>query len=461
VTPEDEEPRDLYLGRLVDGRYRVTRCIGAGGMGSVYEASQEAMGRRVALKVLHVQLAKSADVLRRFRNEARASATLGHPAIAKAYDFGRTEDGAPFIAMELLEGRNLGEVLEAEGPLSFERAVAIADQIAGALGAAHSASVVHRDVKPENVMILDGPPPDRVKVLDFGISKFADGQTSVATRTGTFLGSPSYMAPEQIHDASRADARTDIYALGAVIYAMLTGRPMFSHSSLPMLIIAITNNAPEPLASLRPDTPAALLELVEHLTHKDPEKRPQTMAEVRAAIAALGPLDATAPRRAPSPLAAANPSVATQPTELAQGPVELPVSRRPVFALAALAGGAALAAAAAYLAFGSPQPATDAAPERAPQVVEAPPETTPEESSPPADPPTDVDPAPAPVATPEVEETPTAVAPPPLPRPATRPPRRTPTARPTPSVEAEAPPPPAPAPPPPTEIDGVPIDDSY
>ncbi len=327
----DDEARDLYLGRVVDGRYRVTRCLGAGGMGSVYEAEHLEMERKVALKILHAQLAKDPGVVRRFRNEARASATLGHPGIAQAFDFGRTDDGAPFIAMELLRGPDLGEVIEDEGPMPFERAVAITDQIADALGAAHDAGIVHRDVKPENVLLLAG---DVVKVLDFGISKLTDGQSSVATRTGTFLGSPSYMSPEQVKDASRADARTDIYALGAVLYAMLSGRPMFSHSSLPMLIVAITNDPPPPLESLRADTPASLVALIERMTDKDAAARPQTMAAVREELAALGPLDGSAPTRPPP---------RPEPVTDAAPVDELPVSRPPIVAIAAVAGAIVLA----------------------------------------------------------------------------------------------------------------------
>ncbi|MGE0784083.1 MAG: protein kinase [Sandaracinaceae bacterium] len=329
MSDDADEARDLYLGRLIDGRYRVERCLGAGGMGSVYEAEQVGMGRKVALKILHVQLAKDPNVLRRFKNEARASATLGHPNIAQAFDFGRTEDGAPFIAMELLRGRNLAEVIAEEGALAFDRAIAITDRIADALDAAHAAGIVHRDVKPENVLLLDG---DAVKVLDFGISKFNDGTSSVATRTGTFLGSPTYMAPEQVKDASRADARTDVYALGAVLYAMLTGRPMFSESSLPMLIIAITHDPPPPIASLRPDVSPALAALVARLTDKLPDRRPQTMADVRAELASIGEVG----EGAPPIVARAEPL----PREVAESRVELPTSRRPallgLFAVAAV-----------------------------------------------------------------------------------------------------------------------------
>lgn len=452
MIEDEEEPRDLYLGRLVDGRYRVTRCIGAGGMGSVYEATQDEMGRKVALKILHVQLAKDPGVLRRFRNEARASATLGHPAIAQAYDFGRTEDGAPFIAMELLDGRDLGEIIEAEGPLAFERAVAIAGQLADALGAAHDAGIVHRDVKPENVLLLEGDAGDVVKVLDFGISKFADGQTSVATRTGTFLGSPSYMAPEQVQDASRADARTDVYALGAVLYAMLSGRPMFSHSSLPMLIVAITNDPPPPLESLRPETPAALLTLVERLTHKSPSERPQSMAEVSEALAELGPLHEAAPRPAPRPTP--SPSEAEPATpELSESRVELPVSRRPTVALAALTGTAIAAAIGAYLFSRTPaEPTGEAiAPETTSSAPEAPPE--------PPEAPVGVDPPP--VDSPPADEEPVVEAPvveaPAATRPSARRRRR---AEPSPSATSMDTTPPDPTPRP-TEIDGVPIDDSY
>ncbi|MCA9605244.1 MAG: protein kinase [Myxococcales bacterium] len=448
---DDDEARDLYVGRLVDGRYRVTRAIGTGGMGAVYEAEQEAMGRRVALKILHTSLASDASIVRRFKNEARASGTLGHPNIARAFDFGRTEDGAPFIAMELLSGRDLAAVLAAEGPLPVARSVAIVDQIAAALGAAHEAGIVHRDVKPENVFLVEG---DVVKVLDFGISKFAHGSGSVATRAGTFLGSPAFMSPEQVQDASKADARTDVYALGAVLYNMLTGQLMFTGTSLPMLIVAIINDPPTPLESLRPDVPADLAELVRRMTAKEPSGRPASMAEVRAGLASLGSLDA-------SPPPASVPS-STPTAELVESRIELPVSGRPRLAIAGVA--IALLAAAGAGAFAMSQPdAVDTPPAAEPPAPIEPPvlaepvEPVSAELPEGLVPPDPVEPAATPPVPVDVPTTPPADPEPTHrdePTGASRRGRRSPPTIPTPQ-------PLPPDPSTPTVIDGVPIDDTY
>ena len=342
---DEEDLRDAYVGRLLDGRYRLTRRLGAGGMGVVYAAVHEQIGRQVAIKILHPQYASDREVMGRFKNEARASGTLGHPNIVQAIDFGRTADGSPYIAMEMLEGRDLARALAEDGPFSVADAIRVADRVASALDAAHDKGIVHRDIKPENVFVTTS---GAVKILDFGIGKFSEGEASVATRTGAIMGSPHYMAPEQVQDSSRADVRTDIYSLGAVLYKMLSGQTLFSHASLPMLVLAITNETPRPLIELREDVPEPLARLVARMLHKKPSERPKSMEEVRTALAAFAGIDG-APRLS-GPVPAAGPAQTTPfATEMAASRIVLPTRKS---AMGFVVAGLAIAGVAVALAFG-------------------------------------------------------------------------------------------------------------
>src|SRR6266851_8982452 len=208
------------------GPYEITAAIGAGGMGEVYRARDTRLGREVAIKVLPEALAKDADRLRRFEQEARTIAALNHPNILAIHDIG-THDGAPFLVSELLEGMTLREKLET-GPLPVRRAIEYALGLAQGLAAAHEKGIVHRDLKPENIFITrDG----RVKILDFGLAKLVrprpEQQDQTQTASGMALGTPAYMAPEQAR-GQVADHRSDIFALGAVLYEMLAGRRPFA-----------------------------------------------------------------------------------------------------------------------------------------------------------------------------------------------------------------------------------------
>jgi serine/threonine-protein kinase len=282
---ESVELVDPYLGTVLADRYRVVRKIGSGGMGSVYEAVHADLGKRVAVKILHPQFASDASVVRRFRNEGKAAGRLQHGNIVECTDFGRTRDGAPFLVMEFLEGRTVADDLAANGAMPIGRATRIAAQVCAALGAAHREGIVHRDVKPENVFLVDRRDgADHVKVVDFGISKF-DGQMTAATRTGQVLGSPYYMAPEQVQDASKSDARTDVYAVGAVLYQMLTGRVPFVAKSFPMLVVKITTEMPPPVGVFRSDVPAELTEVVARAMAKRREDRIPDMHSFGDALA--------------------------------------------------------------------------------------------------------------------------------------------------------------------------------
>jgi serine/threonine-protein kinase len=309
---------DPNVGRVIAGRYSVLRRLGGGGMGVVYLAEHTALQKRVALKLLHAHYATEPDVVLRFLNEARAAAMVGHRNIVDALDFGQAEDGAPFLVLEYLEGRDLAHELESQGRLSVRRAAQLGLQIAAGLGAAHKKGIVHRDLKPDNVFLVEGEPADTaVRILDFGISKIAQANSSGGgTKTGAVMGTPSYMSPEQFLDASRVDARCDVYALGVLLYQMLTGRVPFSAPSFGALAVVVTQEKAPSVALLRPDLPPRLVALVDAMLAKDPAQRPAGMAEVEAVLAPLARDGVDVVADAPPPVATVTPSAATTPPAL-------------------------------------------------------------------------------------------------------------------------------------------------
>ena len=273
-----EQARTL-VGRSL-GRYRVVAPLGAGGMGEVYLAEDVKLKRRVAVKLLPAELTASRDRVRRFEREARAASALNHPNIVTVFEVGE-EEGLPFIATEYVEGETLRQLL-ARGPLSPAQALDVAAQAAGALAAAHEVGVVHRDVKPENIMLRrDG----YVKVLDFGLAKLTQPQalmnegtpvaSTVETKPGVVLGTVAYMSPEQARSLE-VDERTDVFSLGVVLYEMLTGRAPFTGETPSHVIVSILEREPEPLA-LHADVPAELERIVTQALQKDRAARYQTM----------------------------------------------------------------------------------------------------------------------------------------------------------------------------------------
>jgi eukaryotic-like serine/threonine-protein kinase len=220
------------IGQTV-GNYRITQLLGEGGMGAVYLAEHPGIGRKAAVKVLHPELTRHTDMAARFFNEARAANAIHHPGIVEVFDFGTLPTGVSYIVMELLQGESLAGRLRKGGPLPMAAALEYATQAAAALGAAHKEGIVHRDLKPDNLYLVPDPRnPGRemIKVLDFGIAKLAgnpDAPGSVKTRTGTIMGTPVYMSPEQCRGTKEVDHRTDIYALGVILYEMLCGAPPF------------------------------------------------------------------------------------------------------------------------------------------------------------------------------------------------------------------------------------------
>jgi eukaryotic-like serine/threonine-protein kinase len=284
-------------GDVLEGRYRLQQLIGDGGMGTVFLAEHVLIKRRVAIKVLHPELARDADVVERFMNEARAAGTLGHPNIVESTDMGFARHDVPYIVFEYLDGSLLSDEIYRLGGLTVRRAVKIAHQIASALEAAHRANIIHRDLKSDNIFLTDREDAlDVVKVLDFGISRFLEAEqdwtgrgSGVANkRNSTMMGTPEFMAPEQIMAPERVDARTDIYALGVVLYEMLAGRTPFLNDKTDVhkVLHEIILDRPPPLA--REDLPAGFADMLfDKLLAKDPEARYQTMSEVQAALDAF------------------------------------------------------------------------------------------------------------------------------------------------------------------------------
>jgi serine/threonine protein kinase len=272
---------DSLIGITVDhGRYEIVKLIGEGGMGRVFQARQVSMNRMVALKLLRAQLATDDHLLARFQQEAHAVSKLRHPNTIIVYDYGKTEDGYLFIAMELLGGRSLASILSAEQRLTPLRALHIIEQVAGAVAEAHQFGIVHRDLKPENIQIDKvANDPDFAKVLDFGIAKMIHGEGETENRktltmAGAVFGTPHYMSPEQVH-GQKVDHRTDIYALGIILYELLTGKPIFEGATPMAVMMAQASKAPPDIRDSHPelDVTDTVAELINDCLVKDADKR--------------------------------------------------------------------------------------------------------------------------------------------------------------------------------------------
>jgi serine/threonine protein kinase len=281
---------DPLLGMVVEGRYKIQSVIGQGSAGTVYRAVQELIGREVAVKVLHDYLVSDDEFIKRFKQEAKASSRLNHPNIITIYDFGVIPQGGgrPYIAMDLLNGTPLSDVITEVNHIDPLDAVPIFNQVCGAFGEAHRQGVVHRDIKPENIVLVErGGVKNFPIVVDFGIARLIQDESEQAkiTRTGTVCGSPTYMSPEQC-TSSKVDHRSDIYSLGIVIYETLTGEVPFQHEELVRVMAMHLSDSPKPINEVRPDLhfSEALINIVQKTLLKNPNDRFQSMEELSEAL---------------------------------------------------------------------------------------------------------------------------------------------------------------------------------
>jgi serine/threonine protein kinase len=299
------------VGELVGGKYRIVRLLAQGGMGVVYEAQHTVVRRRFAVKFMRRDLAERRDILNRFQREAEAAGALESEHVAAAVDFGIAEDGAPYIVMEYLVGESLTALLGREGPLPVERAADLVSQAGRGMEVAHAAGIIHRDLKPQNLFVCrrqDGT--DLLKVLDFGVAKLQTiDEMNMATRTGAVVGTVAYMSPEQARGDKVVEQRSDVYALGAIIYELCSGRKPHPGESHNAILHHIATQPAVPLESVAPGLPVDFLSIVASALAAEPGARP---ASAGALVEALGPFarrevwpapkldDSKAPRAEPS-----------------------------------------------------------------------------------------------------------------------------------------------------------------
>jgi serine/threonine-protein kinase len=274
------------IGRILDGKYRIDGFLKRGGMGSVYRGTHLMLNEPRAIKLIRPELVTSQDIVARFFREARAAAKLSHPNIVTVHDLGQTEDGTLYIAMEIVEGHSLKDLIVAEGPWEPARALRFCRGVASALSLAHRNGIVHRDLKPQNIMVYrDSEGNESPKLLDFGIAKTLEPDSPALTSTGMVLGTPHYMSSEQAKGMP-ADQRSDIYALGVILYEMLVGKVPFDDKSIPSILVKHLTEPPRPPSTLRGDIPREVETLVLRCLEKDPEKRFQSADDLGKALVA-------------------------------------------------------------------------------------------------------------------------------------------------------------------------------
>ena len=269
------EAKDELIGLTIEGRYRIDSLIGLGGMGAVYRATRLLIGDEVAMKILHTERGADPHAGERFRREAQAAARLKHPNAVGIHDFGITSDGLQYLVMELLEGLSLRQIIKQEGPLPASATAEITTQVCAALDEAHRRHIVHRDIKPDNIIIHSTIGGLRVKVLDFGIAKLRDDVGSHLTQTGSVMGTPHYMSPEQCL-GEELDSRADIYSMGIVLYEMLCGRVPFNSPISTAVVVQHVNQSPPSLRAINIGISPEVEAVVFHALEKQRDARPLT-----------------------------------------------------------------------------------------------------------------------------------------------------------------------------------------
>ena len=280
-------------GQVFGGKYKIIGLLGEGGMGAVYEGENARIHRKVAIKVLHTGLVQNADVVKRFEREAQAAGRIGSRHIVEVLDLGELEDGTRYMVLEFLEGETLERRIKTRGRMSVEEVVPIMHQLLEGLGAAHQAGIIHRDLKPANVYLLPTKMGirDFVKILDFGVSKFnvlGGDEAMSMTRTGAVMGTPFYMSPEQAKGSRSIDARSDLYAVGVILYECITGQVPFSAETFNELMFKIVLESPPPPESFVPHLNPAMGAVVRRAMAREPADRFQTVVQFQQALAEIG-----------------------------------------------------------------------------------------------------------------------------------------------------------------------------
>jgi len=311
----------FFVGKLVADRYRIVRRLGGGGMGTVYIAVQEPLGREVALKVVRRDLASDDRSVERFRREAQSLSQAHHPHIVSLYDFGELPDGSLYFAMELVQGENLRERIVRTGPLPVKSTITLMRDAASALVAAHALSIIHRDLKPENILLMEAAgEPDFVKLADFGVAKVVGTDDVVGeealTQRGGVVGTPGYIAPEITLRGVNTDPRSDLYSLGVVWFECLAGRPPFRAQTATALLMA---HAMDPIPPLPDEVPLHVAGLVQRLLAKQPEDRPESAAQLISLLDALAPVDSSASVPRPRDVASEAATLVDGQTQRVQG----------------------------------------------------------------------------------------------------------------------------------------------